>query len=215
MKRLRQGLGKIAMMLLIPLLFMGILSCRKFSAPLETADVSGTLDVTPSPANQYFRIRYELRNGMGFDQRAMPVEIRKQLEGLGKSIRPKGTLKFVSYWALLKDGSFRTLDIINKPNEAMLGYAQLETVFASAHPGQQYYTWDPKGTLYVGRLKPGTRSLDPQTTLGYRLVHAKADVPEIKLKKDDVFIGLIDPRNPENQESLYIYVVDRIKKVGQ
>ena len=176
-------------------------------SPADTT--APTLIVQQVRANEFFRIRVEKTNGFDVRENVMPGEVIHQLEGEGKQVRPHGTADFVTYWALMKDGSYVTMDNVNDPDKARLSYAQLEATFRAAPRAGVFYARDQAGpgSLAVGTLIKGTKQLDPKRAYIYKMLKARADNTKLGCKKGDVVIYLVNPQNPEGP-GLYYFVAD-------
>jgi hypothetical protein len=96
----------------------------------------------------YFRVARETAAGMDVRAREIPLALVKQLEAKGKPVRPSRSDAFVSYWALMADGDFHTLDVIHDPSKARLTREDLETIF-SAMP-RAGISWTANGDFRIG-----------------------------------------------------------------
>jgi len=157
------------------------------ASPAEAGDALQSL--FSAERNLYLHVILEKPNGVDIRARSMSQEAVAKAEAEGKQVRPTRDTQYVeSYWALLADGSFKTLEQYNYgkgPAQATaLTYAELERIFVSIPPLAK---WRRETDLALG----GTH---------FSLRAVTADDPGNAGKKGEIEIGWL-----EGGKQVYFY----------
>jgi hypothetical protein len=139
--------------------------------------------------NVYLHVMLEKPNGVDIRARSIPKDLILKEEAEGKQVRPTRDSQYVeSYWALQRDGTFKTFEQDNYgsgPAQATaLTYSELEHLFIPLPP---LANWKHETDLAVGGTRFSVRAIT-------------VDDPKEAGKKGEIELGWL-----EQGKAVYFY----------